>query len=330
MNNKYWIIDYSFYIYNGSFAFKTPCKCVSKTTFKPKSDCTSCEGSGKIFMHNSSGFRTGGLFAVLRMAIEKITEGWDVIVVFDPPKDQLHRTKMLDSYKGNRSETPEWIQAQMEFGERLLLPFTKIKCYTSENDESDDVMATIAIEKANEGHTVVVASDDKDMFPLLDNKNITLFRQKALFTKRDFIEKFNFEPKRFNEYLAICGDAADNFNLLEGLGPKAAEEIIKSTKNSSLEIFDNMSLVSRKVSKKLINCSRSIDDKCLDNKTCCTKCANFKNNKRSTMELSLKIATLVTDAKYFNVNKKRDKKQLMDALDFLGMRWVTENIDKLL
>lgn len=320
---KYWIIDYSFYMWNGSFAYKRPCRCANAQG-KGKTDCTMCEGTGKIFMHASDGTITGGLYAVFRMAIERIQQGYKVITVFDPPKEQLKRTKLLDTYKGNRGEKPEWIATQIDLGKELL-PLTEVECYTSEEDESDDVMAALAVRLADEGHYVVVASDDKDMFPLVQHPNIDIYRMREMFTYEDFKSKFSFEPIRFNEYLAICGDAADNFNLLEGLGPKAAEWLITNTKKSVVEIFDCLDEVPKKYYKKLVKCDRG-DKKCKNNKGGCKLCGNYIETKKDLMELSLKIATLELDAEFEQVNENNDLNRVHAELDRLDMKWVAERI----
>lgn len=320
---KYWIIDYSFYMWNGSFAYKRPCNCLDSFD-QPKQSCDKCEGTGKIYMHASDGTITGGLYAVFRMAIERAMQGYKVVTVFDPPKEQLKRTQLLPTYKGNRGEKPEWISKQIDLGKELL-PLTNVECYTSEEDESDDVMAALAVRLADEGHYVVVASDDKDMFPLVQHPNIDIFRMREMFTYEDFKAKFSFEPIRFNEYLAICGDAADNFNLMDGLGPKAAEWMINNTEKSVVEIFDSLDDVPRKYYKKLIKCNRG-DAKCKNNKSGCNSCGNYIETKQDFLELSLKIATLELEAEYEQVKKDNDLNRVHVELNRLDMKWVAERI----
>ena len=334
---KIWILDYSFYIYNGSFAFKRPCSCNGANK-----SCIKCEGSGHLFMQSKSGIRTGGLFHVFNNILNRIADGYKVITVFDPPKEQLDRMKLLDSYKGNRPDVPEWITYQMDLGQDLLL-HTGIDCFYSDHDESDDVIATIALEKARNGAYVVVASDDKDMFPLLGHENIDLYRQKSLFTVSSFHEymkkKSGIEikdPSRFNEFLAICGDAADNFNLLEGLGPKAAEWIIANSNKSCLEVFNKLDKVPNKYLKKLIRCTKPENPKDPKANPCpkgtdCIDCKYYikGNDKKSDMELSLQIATLNYKATYRNINRNKDKAKVEKALLDLDMHAIIKNINDL-
>lgn len=239
---KYYIIDYSFYIYNGSFGRKNPCKC-SKMGPKGKLiatnlECPMCDGKAWAFIQKD-GVRTGGLFDVFNHIIKALTEGYTPILVFDPPKENLVRTDLLDSYKGNRKETPEWITYQMDWGEKNLQYIENIECYTALDQESDDVIATKALELGNAGHKVVIAADDKDFFPTLKCKNVTMWRQKAWFTRQSFIAKFGFDVDRWEEYLAIIGDTADNYNLIKGLGDKAACDIIENYKSLDEMVADS-------------------------------------------------------------------------------------------
>ncbi len=330
---KDWIIDYSFFIYNGSYAYKHPCpNAPEKWAKKCRPDCKLCDGSAKLYMKSKSGHVTGGIYSILKQAIERAKEGYNIYTVFDPPKDQLDRTKLLDTYKGNRPDVPEWITHQMDWGQQLL-PHTGIKCYYSHNAESDDVMATLALELAAEGHEVVVASDDKDMFPLLANPKIRLFRQKEFFGVAKFKDWLKSkhkvvidDPGRFNEFLAICGDAADNFNLISGLGPVAAEYIIKNY-TSCMEIFDKFNTLPEKYQRKLVQCNKGTE-KCKHKGSCLT-CGSYVKTLKDDMDLSLRIATLVTDAKYICVNKEQDRIKVKRMLESLDLKEAVDNINYL-
>lgn len=307
--NKYWILDYSFYIFNGTYAYRYECSCRKDKQGNPS--CKKCGGEGFVY-NNYNGLINGGLIHVFQQCINKMKEGYKIITMFDPPKENLYRTDLLSTYKGNRATTPEYITFQMSYGMEMLKYCNNILCYTSERAESDDVMATIALQLANKNHEVVVASDDKDMFPLLEHKNINIYRQKNMFTIEDFYKKFNFNPYRFNEYLSICGDAADNFNLLKGLGPKAAEYLINKYPNI-LHVYDDIDNVPEKYKKYLID----IDEK--------TGKINFKD-KKEAMKLSLKIATLDYSASYEEIKPVTNIDKFIEKAKYLNLTNVINNI----
>lgn len=326
--DKFWLVDYSFFIYNYSFA-KRPCPICGYKKI-PDPTCTTCEGVGKVFLKNNKGEVIGGLYGVFNQIIERSNQGWKVILVFDPPKYKLDRSQLIDDYKGNRAPKPQFITDQMDIGFELFPLTNNIECYTSDTDESDDVLATIALELAEMGHEVVVASDDKDMFPLLANDKITLFRQKEFMNKSGFgkymKKKYDItftDPGRFSEFLAITGDAADNYNLIKGLGPKAAEFFLTKYKNV-LDLWDDWKNIPDKYKKKLIS-------SCEGN-TCkkCTKCS--LNNKETvklidTLETSLKLAYLNMESKYYRLENKNDFSAFHIRLTDLGLYNALKNIN---
>jgi 5'-3' exonuclease len=305
-DKKYWIIDFSFYVYNGSFAFTTKCDC------EKDPECGSCKGKGKTLLASSKGVVTGGLYLVFQQMMEKIQEGWTIILAFDPPTEDLARTKMLDTYKGNRGDKPEYITYQMQEGMNICNLIPNIECYSSDDAESDDIMAAIAIKYAMEGHEVVVASRDKDMFPILDIDNISIYRDGGILTKHNFKEKFGFDACRFNEYLALCGDSADNFNLFKGLGPKAATWLIENTTHI-LEIYDPKiwAIIPPKYKKHL-----AIHD----------EEGNFISFRRDDLVLSLQLATLDYNANYYRTNTLHNKHVFKNKVEQLELKSVLRNI----
>jgi 5'-3' exonuclease len=283
---KYVIIDTSFIVYQGSFAKRDPCVCSvvnREGKLVGKEDCTFCDGSGRSYMSNKAGERTGGIHQVLYHILRMIDSGYKPILVFDPPKENLDRTELHDEYKGNRKETPSWIENQMNIIEQYFPYIENIDCYTSHNHESDDVIATLALELATlDSSEIIVITDDKDMFPLLSNKKILIYRQGDMFTKAKFYNKFGFMPDRFTDYLTIVGDSADNYNLIKGLGPKAAEEIIKHYKTIDEFLNDNFSKCSKRVKNKMSDLISQ----------------HGKNNVLEAFAKSAKLAQLKTDVEY--------------------------------
>jgi 5'-3' exonuclease len=305
--NKKWIIDFSYYIWAGSFAFTVPCKCGRDNS------CQLCSGKGKLPLMNSRGQMTGGLYLVFQQIIDKLKDGWDVLLAFDPPREMLDRTKMLDSYKAQRGEKPEGIEQQMILGKELLNLIPNIECYSSDNAESDDTMAALAVLYANMGNEIVVASRDKDMFPLLALDNINIYRDGGIFTIDNFKTKFNFAPERFNEYLALAGDAVDNFNFFNGIGPKAAEWLICNT-NHILEIYDNDTW--NKIPVKYKKFLAKWDENGI-----------LVGYRKDELKLSLQLATLNYDANYYPTNLSTCKNTFKNKVEQLELKSVLKNLD---
>lgn len=306
---KKYIIDFSYYIWAGTFAFMANCNC------NKDSSCIKCEGKGKFPLQSSQGAYTGGLYLVFKQIIERLKDGWDVVIAFDPPREDLLRTKMLPDYKAQRSEKPIAVSEQMSTGREILSLIKNIECYSSLDAESDDTMAALAVLYAQMGCEVIVASRDKDMFPLLDINGISIYRDGGIMTKKDFIEKYNFSPGRFNEYLALVGDTVDNFNFFKGIGDKAARDIINKTSHIS-DIFSDS--VWNSLPKKY--------KKCLAFEG---KNGEYSKFKKDELALSLQLATLDYDAKYFKVNNQPDEFIFKNKIERLELRSVLRNMDLL-
>lgn len=298
----------------GSYAHKLPCKCsVLDASGKPittKEDCPLCDGKGKAYM-NANGVRTGGLFQVFNQITKSLLNKATPILVFDPPKEQLDRTGLLDSYKGNRKECPEWITYQMDWGENNLQFIESVECYTSDNHESDDVIATKAIQLAEAGHDVTICADDKDFFPTLKWDRIKLFRQKNIFTRQDFYNKFGFPVERWEEYLAIIGDTADNYNLIKGLGDKAACDIIANYMNLDDFVADK--------GKRCNTRTQSAIKKLVDNLG--------EDKFAEEISRSLQLAKLNTKVDYKQLNPEPNREFIADELRRFGLYHAFNKLD---
>ena len=300
-----WILDISFLIWSNTHGYKNRCKCESK--------CDDCNFTGWVMLKNSRGDITGGLYGIFNQIVSRIKAGYKLIACFDPPRADLERTKMLDSYKASRVEKPDYITWQMNKIKDLLPYLPTVDCYTSDTSESDDTMATLAIKYALAGHKVIIESRDKDMFPCLEFENISIYRENNFRTYETFYNEYGFSPGRFNEYLAIAGDAADNFNIFQGLGDKAAKDLIFMTSHIS-EIWKKWDKIPKKYQKKL-----AVHD---DN-------GKFLYHRKDDLKLSLKLATLNYEANCIPVIKEGGKAYVKNSLEHLEFNSILPMLDLL-
>jgi protein Xni len=327
---KYAVLDVSWIIYNSTYSsYRTCSACDPKN---PDPDCHICEGNGKYLLQSSNGVITGGLYGLFNYVYKYIDSGYNVELIFDPPKSQLDRSKLIDDYKGNRGEKKPFIIKQMELAPELFVLTNKVACFTSEGDESDDVIAIRSTLHAENGCDVVIVGVDKDFFPLLAYDNIKMYKDKMIFGKKEFhayMKKKNGVsfpgPHRFNEVLAIVGDQADNYNLIKGLGWKAAEYFINKYDNIT-DLWDDWDSIPSKYQKKLISsCNGKICKKC-------NKCELYKGEityLKDELELSLKLAYLNMEAKYYQLENTNNYTELYNKLKELDLYFALNNIHKL-
>jgi DNA polymerase-1 len=104
--------------------------------------------------------------------------------------------------------------------------------------EADDLMATLTCEARRKGHDVVLATNDKDLFQLVDEGCAIYTTNKsdlaapsdafALLGPAKVEEKWGVPPEKIGEVLALIGDSVDNIPGIDGLGPKTAVTLIKT------------------------------------------------------------------------------------------------------
>ncbi len=171
----------------------------------------------------STGEQTGALYGVLGM-LRKLVEDYQpacLAVVFDAP-GKTFRHDLYAAYKAHRPPMPEELRCQIEplhaTIRALGLPLLEIT-----GVEADDVIGTLARQAIRQGLRVVIASGDKDLAQLV-NDRITLVdtMKNTLLDAAGVEEKFGVPPELMADYLALVGDSADNVPGVPGVGPKTA------------------------------------------------------------------------------------------------------------
>lgn len=147
-------------------------------------------------------------------------------------KQHLHLlpAKFLKGYKGTR-EDPEGrkedLKPQFAIAKKFL-DARGIVHFEEDGAEADDIIGTLA---TNSMIRTMVQSKDKDFAQLLSPKvRITQPGQGKLpevkLTYHNCLEYYGVSPDVFVDYLALCGDSADNIPGIPGVGHKIAVELL--------------------------------------------------------------------------------------------------------
>ena len=226
MDKKLYLIDGTALIYRAFFAFiKNP-------------------------LYNSKGQNTSAIFGTIKSFI-KFLEDFDpkhVAISFDR-KGKTFRHELTETYKANRPPAPDELISQIapikEFFSNIGLE--EISC---EGYEADDILATLAEIHKKDFDEVIIVSGDKDFAQLVDEK-VSLFdpKKNEKTTLPEVKKKYGVLPSQFIDYLAICGDSADNIPGVRGIGPKGAEKLLNEYE--SLEtIYENIEEIKAKGTKQ--------------------------------------------------------------------------------
>lgn len=212
---------------------------------------------------NPAGEPTGAVYGFLKSLRRMLKDLAPVraAVVWDEGLPE-RRTSLQPSYKAQRAEMPETLEAQLELMREMitLLGFTSVSL---PNTEADDLMASYALAARAKGWECVIATADKDLFQIVapdirvysTNKTDLKTPQDgyALLDEDRVLEKWGVLPQQLGDILAIVGDSADNISGISGIGPKGASALI-SKWGSLTGIYENIhSVGSEKLIAKLVD-----------------------------------------------------------------------------
>jgi DNA polymerase-1 len=127
-------------------------------------------------------------------------------VAMDLPEPTF-RHREFSEYKANRPAPPDDLIEQIPYV-RLLCEALRIPVLDLAGFEADDVMGTLARRGAERGLDVVLASTDKDLLQLVDDRIRVLNPVKNRLLDPDGVEdRFGVRPERVADVLALWGDS---------------------------------------------------------------------------------------------------------------------------
>lgn len=211
----------------------------------------------RVNLQSKNGFPTGMLTGFLNF-IKTIEAdvGSDYLLFALDSKGNNFRHEMYDLYKANRKEADEDLKVQLPVAIEML---KKMGFFTIEKPgyEADDVIAsTVKYAKNHSDLEIVVASHDKDLYQLIDER-VCIFNPttKMILREKECIDKFGVEPKYVVDWLAIVGDASDNIPGVRGIGAKGASKLINEFGEVE-NIYKNLSNITNARSRVLLEDSK--------------------------------------------------------------------------
>jgi 5'-3' exonuclease len=186
-------------------------------------------------LSNSRGEPTNAIFGftkTLRLMVKHLRP--ELGAVFWDQGMPQRRVALQPAYKETRKDMPLSMIPQLEFIQKLT-PLLGFKSISSPNTEADDLMGCYAIAACKRGIEVVLATNDKDLFQVVDScvKVYTTAKAElaspkdgfALLGEPQVTAKWGVPPKFIGDVLAISGDSVDNIPGA-GIGRKAAAKLI--------------------------------------------------------------------------------------------------------
>ena len=173
------------------------------------------------------------------------------------------RVELQPAYKETRKEMPQPMIPQLDFIQGLT-PLMGFKNISLPNTEADDLMGCYAVAAAKRGYEVILATNDKDLFQLVNSLVKVYSTAKAdlaspkdayaLLGESEVVAKWNVPPGLIGDVLAIAGDSVDNIPGA-GLGRKAAAALL--TEHGGLDgLLANLDKVKSARSREKLEAAR--------------------------------------------------------------------------
>lgn len=180
-------------------------------------------------MYDSDGLMVSGVYGFCRMLLRIIKEDIQgIYIAFDQCRNNFR--KLIDpTYKLNRPKYDKNIWGQVdrmiEFCKLVNIPFGASDVY-----EGDDIINSIVMQNPKEQFKIIAI--DKDFFQLIDER-VQLFHpfKREFICENTILQKYGIPPRKFELFLSLCGDSADNIKGIKGIGPKTAAKILTTVEN---------------------------------------------------------------------------------------------------
>lgn len=179
------------------------------------------------------------------------------------------RMELLPSYKQQRDETPHDLDAQFPVIEEAVAALGA-RNLSIVGHEADDLIASYAREATKKATEVIIATNDKDIYALVDGKTRIYSTNKvdtgeskegfALLGPAEVETKWGVPPQKIPDVLALTGDSVDNIPGVEGVGPKTAAKLVLEHGSVPLLLENLSSVKNDKLRAKLESSAARVRD----------------------------------------------------------------------
>lgn len=162
----------------------------------------------------------------------------DYIIFALDSKGKTFRSDIDPNYKTNRQAPPPALLQQLPVCIEMI---EKMGLYSlgREGYEADDLIASV-VKKYGATHKINIVTSDKDLYQLIgENVKIYSHGKKMLYGRGECLQRYGVYPEQIVDFLAICGDSADNIPGVRGIGDKGAKKLLDEW-GSLDEIYSNL------------------------------------------------------------------------------------------
>jgi len=161
-------------------------------------------------------------------ALEKILkhqQASHALAVFDS-QQPCWRYKLFDGYKKGRKKMSSHLADELPNIQDAFLQLG-VDSLVSEEDEADDLIATLATKMALHGQNVTIVSTDKGFLSLLSpNIHIYDYFNRRYLDEQHVKEKFDIKPTQLIDLWTLTGDCTNKIPGVAGIGQITAASLL--------------------------------------------------------------------------------------------------------
>jgi protein Xni len=147
------------------------------------------------------------------------------LAVFDS-KQPCWRYKLFPDYKKGRKKMPEHLEQKLADIQDAFLQLG-VDSLISEQDEADDLIATLSVKVALRGQNVTIVSTDKSFLSLLSpHINVYDHFNRRFLDEQFVIDKFQVKPAQLIDLWTLTGDTTNKIPGVPTIGQITAAKLL--------------------------------------------------------------------------------------------------------
>ncbi|MEO8748168.1 MAG: 5'-3' exonuclease H3TH domain-containing protein [Rhodanobacter sp.] len=177
---------------------------------------------------DADGYPTNAVHGYARFLCELLERAQPefIAVAFDASLTSSFRNLIYPAYKANRELPPPLLERQF-LQCRALTDALGIRVMIDHSYEADDLIGSTVWSMRALGVRSVIVSADKDFGQLLGAQDEQWDYARSLrYGPAGVLARLGVHPHQVADYLALCGDAADNIPGVPGIGAKTAAALL--------------------------------------------------------------------------------------------------------
>lgn len=191
-------------------------------------------------------------------AVEKIINQHNpshILAVFDS-EAPCWRYDLYPDYKKGRKKMPLHLAEQLDQIQESFLTLG-VDSITPEQDEADDIIATLATKMALRNHQVTIISTDKAFLSMLGpHISIYDYFNRRYLDEEYILNKFQVKPSQLLDLWTLTGDTTNKIPGVTGIGQITAADLIQA--HGSLGVIQSSNELKASVKKKLEECQQQM------------------------------------------------------------------------